>query len=151
MNISKESKDKLRSVIASDILFHETELKRLRSDLISLDVTDGMATGIPSKAFPKQKDSTKTFSETIKDILSDGMPRTSRELLIEFNKIKGKSYVMVDFSARLSPLAKPKTIINVHKIDGAKLEVKNWYGLVEWFEGDVLKQQYLDKIKKENE
>lgn len=145
MNLSKESKDKLRSALHEELLFLEEQVKRIKNDIDALDLSDGIT--IQSKAFQSIINPGKTFNEIIVDILRDGVPRTSRDLLKEYSKIKQKLYSIGDFSARLSPLTKSKKQIMVHKIDNAKIDVKHWYGLKEWFEGDILKDEFLKKIK----
>jgi hypothetical protein len=148
-NLSKESVERLRAVLNTDLLFHQEEIRRIQRDLDSLDIGQGInevKKVFQSKGFKLRIDPGRTFKETILDILDDGQPRTSRQLLKEFNQIKNKETKLPAFSAQLSTMAKPGDTIKIFTMVNSKIDSKYWYGLAQWFDGKNLLNEYLNKI-----
>lgn len=72
-------------------------------------------------------------------------PLTASQLREYYNVNYGSSFTKDSFSPGLSIAT--KTALKKYIIPGNPLETRNYYGLVEWFDGDILKKEYLEKIK----
>ena len=56
---------------------------------------------------------------------------------------------MPAFSSQLSPMVHRDKKIKMHKEPGNPIETRTYYGLTEWYNGDKLKPDYLNKIIKQ--
>lgn len=86
------------------------------------------------------------FKDAVLLALSDGIPKTTRELLDLYLKIPGKTIAMTDFSSRLISMRK-STLISTHTFPNNPILTRSYHGKPEWFNGDQLKNEYLKKIK----
>jgi hypothetical protein len=86
------------------------------------------------------------YENQIISILSDGMPRTTRELYNELINRLQRNIIFSTFSGRLSVIVKEKGNIKKHEFPSKPLSKRYYYGLKEWFDMDRLKNEYLDKI-----
>lgn len=135
--------DIIIDTIKEQIAFHKAELQRLERLL-------GEVMKLP---LPKEvKEASlihqprKTLEDTVLEILSDGIPRTSRELLNEYTKKTEKEMAMPFFSARLVGLQNKKSI-EKQAFPENPIQTRNYYGKHEWFVKGKLKPEYLAKIK----
>lgn len=86
----------------------------------------------------------ETLEETIVSILSDGLPRSTRQLMDEFNEKTGRNLTMPDFTSRIIGMQRrPSCAIRTHK----SALGPNLVGLKEWFHLKKLKPEYLEKKK----
>lgn len=144
INISDETKERLITLISADIAKHVSEIKRLEKDIA---VLRNQNDAYGNRDHISVSSSKKTFKEFVKDLLSDGRPRTSREMLNIFVKERGKDMSMPAFSSQLSPMVHKDKLIKIHEEPKNPIETRNYYGLVSWFSGDRLKSEYYAKIK----
>lgn len=152
-NISKETRDKVISELLSSLEQAEAEVRRLKADLEALGhkVNVGGDQSNHSENLisnvEKQYTVPGTFNEVILHILNDGVPRTSRQLLNEYNSLKNKDLSLSAFSAQLSSLVKNKNLIKIHTAKNSSISNKYWYGRLSWFDGAELKPEYKARIK----
>jgi hypothetical protein len=113
-------------------------LKSLLIELVPQEVTFSIK--------PMSARTGPTFKEWVLKILSDGKPRTSRQLYEEYIKIQPESGLkgFYDFSGRFANIT--KGIIKKHKVEENSMAKRYFYGLAEWFDGENLKQEYFNKI-----
>jgi hypothetical protein len=88
-----------------------------------------------------------TFKSAILNLFNDGIPKTTRQLMIAYNEATNKKFEFSSFSGRFSILVN-KGFIKKHQIKSNPLETRFYYGIPEWFDGNKLKEEYLTKIKK---
>lgn len=98
---------------------------------------------VGEKKYKKPK--SKRLREIIEYILCDDIPKTSRQILKEYNEIKKINMLPGKFSPRLSSLI--SIAIGKYEIKNNPLEKRFYYGLLTWFENGVLKKEYIEKIK----
>jgi hypothetical protein len=92
------------------------------------------------------KEPKKTFEEVVLEILSDGQPRLVSELIEDYFKISNVRFKTKDFSSKLSIRAKSGNKIKNIKFNDFPLEKRFWWGKSSWFEGNLLKPDYTNKI-----
>lgn len=90
----------------------------------------------------------QTFEEQIVDILSDGVPRTSRVLQDHYEKKFGAVYETKNFSSKLSIASKAKGTFRNLLVEGFPKDLRYWWCLSSWFKNDHLLNEYMAKIKK---
>lgn len=88
-----------------------------------------------------------TYKEALLKILDDNRPRTSRELLDDYNSLTKKLIKYNSFSGLLSTFIKRHGLIRKYEIDNNPINKRFYYGLTEWFEDNDLKKKFYDKIK----
>lgn len=88
-----------------------------------------------------------TYKEALLKILDDNRPRTSRELLDDYNSLTNKLIRYNSFSGLLSTFIKRHGLIRKYEIDTNPINKRFYYGLTQWFEGNDLKKKFCDKIK----
>jgi hypothetical protein len=88
-----------------------------------------------------------TFKSAILKLFEDGMPKSTRQLLVAYNESSNRKLEFRSFSGRFSILVN-KGFIKKHQIKNNPLETRFYYGKPEWFDGNKLKNEYLDKIRK---
>lgn len=99
------------------------------------------------KETPRQeKKSNETFERIVLDILSDGQPRLVSELIEDYFKVTNKRFINKDFSSKLSIRAKSGDKIKNKEFKDFPLEKRFWWGKSSWFDGDLLKPEYANKI-----
>ena len=129
------------------IAFHKAEMDKYSNALIVIMELTEEKTQHEYKnvtpAFPPN-----SFASIILDMFNDEVPKTSRQLMDMYNKAFGKRINLQDFSGRLGPLQR-KGIITKHTFPNNPTASKYYYGLPEWFNGNGLRQEYLDRIKKD--
>lgn len=88
-----------------------------------------------------------TFKDRVVKILKDGRPRTSRQLFNDFIKAFPDTNIkeFYNFSGRFANIAIPAGI-KKHKIPENPLPTRFIYGLSDWFDQDILKEEYLKRI-----
>ena len=88
-----------------------------------------------------------TFKDRVIKIFEDGRPRTSRQLFNDFIKAVPDTNIreFYDFSGRFANITKMAGI-KKHKIAENPLSTRFIYGLSDWFDQDVLKEEYLKRI-----
>ncbi len=86
-----------------------------------------------------------TFKSAILSLFEDGIPKTSRHLLAVYNETATKKFEFSDFSGRLSILVKKE--IKKHVFNSKPIENRFYYGKLEWFVGNKLKDKFLKRIK----
>jgi len=88
-----------------------------------------------------------TFKDRVVKIFEDGRPRTSRQLFNDFVKAVPETNIreFYDFSGRFANITKAAGI-KKHKIPNNPLPTRFIYGLSDWFDQDVLKEEYLKRI-----
>lgn len=91
-----------------------------------------------------------TFKDRVLKIFEDGQPRTSRQLYNDFLKIVRETNIkdFYDFSGRFANITK-KAGIKHYKILNNPINIRFFYGLADWFDGEVLKNEYLQRIIEE--
>jgi hypothetical protein len=94
-------------------------------------------------AVPSAKPTFKT--NLVNLFLKEKEPMTATIARSLYNEEYGTSYDKVKFSPKLSS-AIPKQI-KKYVIDSNPIETRNYYGLSQWFKGDDLKPEYIEKIK----
>jgi len=74
-------------------------------------------------------------------------PRTSRQLYNDFINVVKETNIkdFYDFSGRFANITKKAGILK-HKIPENPINERFFYGFTDWFDGDVLKNEYFDKI-----
>lgn len=88
----------------------------------------------------------RTFEDIIIEILNDGMPRTGRDLSLEYLKRTGLEYSRKDFASRLAMVKKSKGTFKNIEYREFPTENRFWWGLTDWYEGNDLKKEFKDKI-----
>jgi len=98
----------------------------------------------------KESNANKTFAQVVKEILDDGVPRTSRQLYNEYLILLPNTAIrsFYDFSGRFSNVQK-KLDIKKHNIPENPINIRTIYGFSSWFEGDKLKTEFLNKVNLE--
>jgi hypothetical protein len=94
----------------------------------------------------QEKKSKGTFESIVLDILSDGQPRLVSELNEDYFKITNKRLKIKDFSSKLSIRAKFGNRIKNIKFNDFPLEKRFWWAKLDWFDGNLLKPEYVNKI-----
>jgi hypothetical protein len=150
MNLSPEGKKAVIDAIKAKLSEARSLVISYENDLIQLEQEDEnifQPQIVQPLSYNKKPEAPKTFKEGVLAVFKDGFPKTSRELLKEYNKLTGKNLDMGGMSAQLSPLAKKG--LEVKKIEFPELpfDRRNYYGLADWFDGDKLKAEYMRKIK----
>jgi len=86
------------------------------------------------------------FEPLIMEILVDGIPRTTRMLMMEAQRRTGRTYDRRDFASRLANIAKDKKTIKNQHFPQAENENKYWWGKSDWFDQhDHMKSEYINK------
>lgn len=151
--LSKETIEKIEADILKQLEVAEAEVTRLNSDLKSIRIEKAKFYQLQVPLFNSNEIvksnnfGTGTFNETIENILSDGIPRTSRQLLDEFNRVKQKATSMSAFSAQLSTFVNKKDVVKIHTAKKSSIANKFWYGLALWFDGNELKKEFQERVK----
>lgn len=102
------------------------------------------AVGGNGKAKPVLK---KTFHEIIHEILEDGRPRTTKELIQAYRQKTDKEYSLKDMSSKLAVTAKnEKSKIKNVKIPEMPINTRYWWCKADWIVGENLKEEYRKKI-----
>jgi len=129
-------------LIKAKITEHEqkaAEYRAMLKELTGALTDEPAATNKAPSGFPG------TMEDAILQILADGVPRTTSQLRMEYDKLTGKTSEISKFSARLIGLREKKTPrLNSCKLEGSR---DNFFGKLEWFSGDKLKPEYLRKIE----
>jgi hypothetical protein len=88
-----------------------------------------------------------TFKDRVLKIFEDGKPRTSRQLHNEFMKVVPETNItdFYDFSGRFANITKIAGI-KKHKVPENPINIRFFYGLSDWFNEDILKEEYLKRI-----
>ncbi|MCK4407596.1 MAG: hypothetical protein KAV44_07965 [Bacteroidales bacterium] len=88
-----------------------------------------------------------TFKDKVLKILEDGRPRTSRQLYNDYLKVVGETNIkgFYDFSGRFANITKIAGI-KKHEIQENPINKRFFYGRSDWFDGDILKNDYLSKL-----
>lgn len=88
-----------------------------------------------------------TFKDRVVNIFEDGRPRTSRQVYNDFMKIVPNTNIksFYDFSGRFANILKPAGI-KKHKVPENPIHKRFYYGLIDWFNQDKLKDEYIMKI-----
>lgn len=87
-----------------------------------------------------------TTKHIILKIFEDEGPRTSRQLLYEFNIISGRQLKYRGLVTQLSNLKK-QDVISTQKFMMYRSEYRFIYGLPDWFNNGELKKEFLDKFE----
>ncbi len=99
------------------------------------------------KEIPKQEKKNKqTFESVVLEMLSDGEPRLVSELITGYHKITGKLLKSKDFSSKLSIRAKSGDKIRNARFNDFPIEKRFWWVKSDWFDGNLLKPEYIEKI-----
>jgi hypothetical protein len=148
MQVSKETKERLAGLLEEDLKVHLAAVTRITADIAVLRGNKpAIITLFENGGGNGDTKKPKIFREVVRDILlADGVPKTSRQLMIQFNAGREKQLSMSAFSAQLSVAVKDG-YLRFHIEEGAPISERHWYGVTEWFQGDKLKRQYEDKIK----
>lgn len=88
-----------------------------------------------------------SVEDKILSLFIDKTPRTSRQLMELFNKNSDKQIGLQDFSGRLGKILK-KGSIKKETFEENSTAYKFFYGLPAWFDGEKLKTEYRERIKK---
>lgn len=88
-----------------------------------------------------------TFKDRVLKIFEDGKPRTSRQIHNEFMKVVPETNIkdFYDFSGRFANITKIAGI-KKHKVPENPINIRFFYGLSDWFNGDILKDEYFKRI-----
>jgi peroxiredoxin len=86
-----------------------------------------------------------TFKSAILNLFEDGMPKTTRQLMVAYNESANRKLEFTSFSGRFSIIVN-KGFIKKHQIKNNPLEKRFYYGKPEWFDGNKLKNEYFEKI-----
>jgi hypothetical protein len=88
-----------------------------------------------------------TFKDKVLKIFEDGKPRTSRQLFNEFIKVVPETNIsdFYDFSGRFANITKVAGI-KKHKITENPINKRFFYGLSDWFNEGILKNEYFGRI-----
>ncbi|MGY4539274.1 hypothetical protein ACVW0P_003708 [Mucilaginibacter sp. UYNi724] len=98
------------------------------------------------KAKSKIANSNQLLNLVISILNKDKIPYSAEHFRIEYNKVTYKEITVTNFSPRISQLKK-RGIVKIAIIEGAPIKEKFLYGLPEWFNGESLKPEYIEKIK----
>lgn len=91
---------------------------------------------------------TQSFKAIVANILKkEGKPFLTKDLLKEFNKVTGRDLIFNTFSGQFSSVVKKNNVIKKYINESGGLENRYYYGLIEWFDGETLKPEYIEKIK----
>lgn len=83
---------------------------------------------------------------------SDDIPQTTRELFDAYCKETGKESKFITFAGNVSQiLSDYPDEFKRHEFKNRPVNQKYYIGVAEWFDGNKLKHEYLDKIKNERE
>lgn len=125
----------------------EKEAAELREKAKTFEKTIVNLGGSISFVRTKFGNKNKTFSQIIREIISDDRPRTSRQLYNDYCKINPDNNIkdFYGFSGRFSNIMQ-KTGINKHKIPENPLPTRFIYGFKEWFDGERLKDKYFANV-----
>jgi hypothetical protein len=137
MAIEHKKLSELYSKVADDLENKKTVLTETRKDLSSNSIDVWKMNQI--KRF---KLTTKYF---ILKIFEDGVPRTARQLLTEFNKVSGRQLNYHGFVTQLSTLKK-NDVISTQEFTMYRTNARFIYGLPNWFDNGKLKKEFLDKF-----
>ena len=89
----------------------------------------------------------QTFESTIVEIFSDGNPRLVTELIKEYFSKTGKEIKTKDFSSKLSIRSSaPGGRVKNAKFIDFPIEKRFWWGLNDWFDGNIMKPEYILKV-----
>ena len=93
--------------------------------------------------------SKRVFQDIIVDILSDGIPRTTKQLYEHYKLLDRKDLLLKDFSSKLSVRAKSggAKIKNV-KFQKYPPDERYWWCLASWFKGDDMNEEFIIRIQK---
>jgi hypothetical protein len=142
---------------AKKYIFHKEESERFKKLLDAAGVCDENR-NVDQTAISKSKinghvkkiKKTKTrgrltFENAILKILEDGVPRLSRELQEEHERMTGEKYDTKNFASKLSIAARNKKLANV-KYDDYPIAYRYWWGLTNWIEGDKFRKEFDKKV-----
>lgn len=90
-----------------------------------------------------------TFKEAIIKLFNKNIPYTAKQLFNEYTILTGRKLKYNAFSGQLSVVKKTHNVIKMQEIKENPLTSRFIYGLSEWFFGNKLKKEYLDKFKLE--
>jgi len=148
MRANKTPDTELRDLVLKTIAYHKSELSKYEG---ILNAINGVSTIAKIVANSVKNSSTRpimpnSFAGQVLSCLKD-TPSTSRELHDMYNKATGKNSPFNSFSSQLSTLANKSGRLKKHVFDLNPMEYKYYYGKPEWFDGDDLKQEYLERVK----
>lgn len=130
---------------------HKEELKRIEEDIAYLKSgvsASDEAHNIIALTVAALKPKSASLKSIMLDLLSDGVPRTSRQAYEHYKKITGKEKDFYDFSGMFSPVINAEgSLFAKYVVPQYPMSHRTWYCLKEWFEGNNLKPEYLAKIK----
>lgn len=129
------------SKLENERLLHVEEIKRIDNEL-----------GVLRKYLPEvikedlvlTKDESRniTFKQAILSFFDDGVPKTARELLHKYSRLRGEGYKYSSFSPQLSGTKE----IRKQEFPGNRQSTRYYYGKAEWFVNDQLKPEFQKKI-----
>jgi hypothetical protein len=89
-----------------------------------------------------------TFKDTIKSIFqAEGKPLITKQAMALYTTKTGKVVNYKSFSGAFSGLSTRGTLLKKIEFPENPIESRYYYGLGEWFNGEILKAEYMEKIK----
>jgi hypothetical protein len=96
-----------------------------------------------------QKRKKPTFESKVLKLLSDGKPRSTRQIRRDLEKTYGEKLTSRNVSSQLGLVRKNSGTISNEKFPDNPIEIRNLWGLPEWFENRKLKPEFLKLLDNE--
>jgi hypothetical protein len=136
----------LKDLIVKTLDYHTKQVAKYTNLLKTIEDDNYTSPIVREKPVVVNVLNPKSFAGIVLACFKD-VPLTSRELYNEYNRQIGKTSVFASFSSQLSSLTKPNTgRLKKHVFEGNPIDKKYYYGKTEWFDGESLKTEYLNKI-----
>ena len=134
--------------IEKEIRYHKDEIDRIESELLVLrKYLPVKANKVSGSGNVIGHVPSLTFKQAILSFLSDGAPKRARDLYELYKGYKNDNeYKYRTFSPQLSIMKEVKKQEFINKTQ----DERYYYGKLDWFDGDRLKPQYLQKILDKN-
>ena len=128
------------------LLLHNTDNALPANNGLRRIVLNSVVMG-KSKSGHRGKSRKPTFETRVKALLSDGIPRGTNDIKEEIESTTGKNWTARDLSSKLLNLVRQGVLQKQESNSGSR-ELKNYWGLPEWFEKGKLKPEYMEKAGK---
>lgn len=134
--------------LEKEIRFHKDEIDRIESELLVLrKYLPVKANKVSLSSNVVGHSSGLTFKQAILSFLADGVPKRARDLYELYKGYKQDTeYKYRTFSPQLSIMKDVKK----QEFPDKTQDERYYYGKLDWFDGDNLKQEYLQKILDKN-
>jgi len=142
MNLKVDLKSEHKAEVERLINECENSIMQILNIPVSLKLSVSSAQNALSESKP-------LFREWAKKAFSDCLPKTRAELYRLYKNDNGNNAVPeTTFSSKLSLLLKENyRVLGKQEFKDYPMDKRYYYGLYEWFDGDMLMEDFLKKIK----